>query len=346
MLTCYSKKQIKKIKEKIKDTASIILSKHVNNITANTLVEAYLHSLWTYDQFMGIYSKSLIDTMEVKISAATKTNLFISKTASKKFIYSKRDKGGVGITHPIVHFHKNFLINSLKMLNEDSREYDLGVVDNLFYAYKECLKINYSYEDSLNHYNKWIKFFGILKYLETPIELDDGVFYLRNVNGTEINNMELEGIIRKKFHIELQKRISTQDSITNYEVDDLSFSYWRNNRINQFEKKFFMQLHSGVVMSEKDAFNNSSYCYRCPLKEAPLKHTFLECMIINKQAIVATEELFQTILGTSKLKIHFTWEDNNSFKHGLAVSPRGAISPALGKHIKLSKNKDILVFKV
>jgi hypothetical protein len=105
-----------------------------------------------------------------------------------------------------------------------------------------------------------------------------------------------------------------------------------------------MQLQSGVCMNSM--FNDSSVCKFCG-KEAPLKHSFFECTLIDKQVFNHTHECLQKLLSCMpNLDLKFTWEDDIPFKSGMAISPRGALSPGLGKLIKMNHKTDILVYKI
>jgi hypothetical protein len=266
-------------------------------------------------------------------------------TLCGQFIFSPRDKGGVGITHPIVRFHKNFILNSIKMINIESGHGNLGSLNNLIDAMRELENSSYSYEESLNHYNKWIKFCGILKYLNLSFHHNpSGDIYLINGIDYKIDEIEFETIIRNKLLAELDNRDCFQDCITNYSVDDLSFSFWKNTNLNYFEKKFFMQLQSGVCMNS--CFYDSSLCRFCKI-QAPLKHSFYECENMGNtvidNTILTLKKLFSCI---PNLNLKFTWEDDVSFKFGTAISPRGAISPLLGKQLRSISNYEILVYKM
>jgi hypothetical protein len=137
--------------------------------------------------------------------------------------------------------------------------------------------------------------------------------------------------IIKNYHI-LNIENNIEDSITNYNVHDISHSYWDYKDLPIWDKKFLTQYNSGSVFNSK--FIHPCICKFCGTKES-LKHCLMECDKL--QSIELINYRNNLLIDIKKLlkinNIAFGWEDNPTFNKIYAISIRGNISIPLGDYI-------------
>lgn len=117
------KENNKKIIEKTKNLLKNLKLKHINLNNLKNISKALILNSWIYFLIVGAYDAKTLKTIDVQLIHIIKKGLHLSQRTHQKIIFTKTNKGGLGLDMIYKYVDSLNIIHSVRQLNSENLEY-------------------------------------------------------------------------------------------------------------------------------------------------------------------------------------------------------------------------------